>query len=206
MVKDWITRFDLYLLKLLNVDWANPVLDQFWLLITQLHKHAWFQYGLAPVVLLILFYIYRLQTVKLLVALGLAIGLADTIAYRGIKGYADRERPFQNEEITWVRKVGEAHGKSFPSNHAANVFAAVAVLSWYFPRGRKGFYIFAILVGMSRTALGVHYPTDVIAGAALGIFVGFFVRFFLLNRYAWFRMAHPRTKKLSRRDQFMDAR
>jgi undecaprenyl-diphosphatase len=99
----------------------------------------------------------------------------------------DRPRPFQNTEISsWLRKVGEAHGPSFPSNHAANSFAAASVLAWYFPGVGYLFYIFAGLIALSRIALGVHYPTDVIAGAGLGIFVGFLIRICLLNRVRWF--------------------
>jgi undecaprenyl-diphosphatase len=72
-------------------------------------------------------------------------------------------------------KVGTAHGASFPSNHAANCFAAAAVLSWYFRRWRALFYTLAGAIAISRVALGVHYPSDVLAGAILGYFVGWLV-------------------------------
>lgn len=185
---DLLYRWDLFLLRVFNVRLADPVLDQFWLVITQLHKNLWFQAIALPVGLLALVYIYRAQAVKLILALSLGIGLSDSLAYRGIKSVVDRQRPFQNEQISWVRKVGQAQGKSFPSNHAANAFAGAVVLAWYFPVAAHWFYIFALLVALSRVGLGVHYPSDVIAGSMLGIFVGYLVRILLLNRYAWFRM------------------
>jgi undecaprenyl-diphosphatase len=192
---DLIKMFDYFVLHYLNVDLGNPVLDQFWLTITQLHKFAVVQYGVFPLVLAALAYIYRARSIKILVALALALGLADAFSYRVVKHIVDRPRPFQNSEISsWLRKVGEAHGPSFPSNHAANSFAAASVLTWYFPGVGYLFYIFAGLIALSRIALGVHYPTDVIAGAGLGIFVGFLLKICLLNRVRWFFMRAPVSK------------
>jgi undecaprenyl-diphosphatase len=120
---------------------------------------------------------------------GLAVGLSDMISYRVIKFLIQRPRPFNNPEIAkWLRHVGDAHGPSFPSNHAANSFAAAVILSWYFPSLRKVFYIIAILIGYSRIALGVHYPSDVVTGAILGILVGLLIKVSLLNRWKFLRL------------------
>ncbi len=186
---DPLKQFDYQILHLFNVDWGDPTLDQFWLLITQLHKQMLVQFVVFPVLLLGLLYIYRGHAIKLLLALALALGIADAVSYRVVKAQVNRPRPFQNPEISsWVRKVGQAHGPSFPSNHAANAFAAAAVLAWYFSGGSYFFYIFAPLVALSRFVLGVHYPTDVLAGAGLGLFVGFLIRILLLNQVHWFLM------------------
>jgi undecaprenyl-diphosphatase len=185
---DYLYRWDLFLLHLFNVKLANPYMDLFWLEITNMHKQMWFRAGLAPLLAAAAVYIYRTEVLKIVVALVIAVGLSDTLAYRGVKSAVDRQRPFQNEEISWVRKAGEAHGRSFPSNHAANVFAAAAVLAWFFPPWVYGFYIFAGLIAMSRVALGVHFPSDALAGMILGIIVGYLVRILILNRVKWFRL------------------
>jgi|AGTN01.1.fsa_nt_gi PAP2 superfamily. len=62
---------------------------------------------------------------------------------------------------------------SFPSGHAQTAFAIAAVLSAYIPRRYNLItYLLAAAVGMSRIYLGVHYFTDVIAGAAVGTLIG----------------------------------
>ena len=62
---------------------------------------------------------------------------------------------------------------SFPSNHASNVFALAAFFSYNYRKLMIPCFITAALIGYSRIYLGAHYPTDVLAGIALGMLVGF---------------------------------
>lgn len=70
-------------------------------------------------------------------------------------------------------------GFSLPSNHAA-IFASIATVM--FIMNRKLAYLFtffALLVGVSRIVIGVHYPSDIIAGFSVGIIVGLlFIKLF----------------------------
>lgn len=61
---------------------------------------------------------------------------------------------------------------SFPSGHAINAFGAAAVVAWFVPAFRVPAYMIAGIVGLSRIVRGSHFPTDVFAGAVLGILVG----------------------------------
>ncbi len=60
---------------------------------------------------------------------------------------------------------------SFPSGHAATSFACAALLAWLTPLPKVPLYALAALIAFSRVYNGVHYPLDVLAGAALGLAV-----------------------------------
>jgi undecaprenyl-diphosphatase len=58
---------------------------------------------------------------------------------------------------------------SFPSGHATTAFALATLLALWYPRWAIGFLGLAVGVGFTRVLLGVHFPSDVLAGAALGM-------------------------------------
>ncbi|WP_028746502.1 phosphatase PAP2 family protein [Rhizobium mesoamericanum] len=75
--------------------------------------------------------------------------------------------------------------QSFPSGHSANIGALFVALALLFPRFRLGFIGIGLWLGATRIIIGVHYPSDVVAGLALGAWVAFatsvlFVRFGLV--------------------------
>lgn len=79
----------------------------------------------------------------------------------------DRLRPFQADpKITPA--VPPPHGKSYPSGHASAAFAAARVISRLEPTLAREAYGLATQVAVSRVYAGVHYPSDVVAGALLG--------------------------------------
>jgi len=61
---------------------------------------------------------------------------------------------------------------AFPSGHAFNIFGAAAVISWFAPALRIPVFLAAGLGGLSRIVRGSHFPTDVFAGAVLGVLIG----------------------------------
>jgi len=60
---------------------------------------------------------------------------------------------------------------SLPSGHSATSFACAAMLAWLTPLPKVPLFALATLIAFSRVYNGVHYPLDVIAGAALGLAV-----------------------------------
>jgi len=65
---------------------------------------------------------------------------------------------------------------SFPSGHSVTAFATATALAFMAPRAGKALIGLAILIGLSRVITGAHYPSDVIAGMALGVATTIFMR------------------------------
>ncbi len=94
--------------------------------------------------------------------------VANLVVEQRMKARFRRQRPF----IPVLRAVvvGKKPGTwSFPSGHTANAFGAAWILSRVWPQGAPVFLTLASLVGLSRIYVGVHYPSDVLFGAAAGI-------------------------------------
>jgi undecaprenyl-diphosphatase len=83
------------------------------------------------------------------------------------KELIDRPRPFEVLEQA-DPLIGATVGDSLPSGHAATSFAGAVVLSYLFRRGLGAFALLALAVSFSRLYVGVHYGSDLLAGAALG--------------------------------------
>jgi undecaprenyl-diphosphatase len=94
---------------------------------------------------------------------------ADLIAI-GIKEAFDRQRPFIDRPDPPPLLLSVL-GDSFPSGHAATSFAGAAVLMRFLPGRWPVLVALAVGIAFSRVYVGVHYPSDVIAGALLGVLV-----------------------------------
>jgi undecaprenyl-diphosphatase len=93
--------------------------------------------------------------------------LTDQAVNAVIKPLAGRERPcFMLEHMRLL--IPQPHSHSFPSSHAANTAAMAALFSIRYPKYSVFFILTAGLIGISRIIVGVHYPSDVAAGALLG--------------------------------------
>lgn len=165
------------LFHLINQDWTNSAFDWFLPSITDLHRDQRMLFVLIPI-LAIWIWKRRALALKSILAIGLTILLCDTVAYRGIKSLVHRPRP-PDAGISLVLRTTRYSGFSFPSNHAANMFGAATILSFVVPGAGLITFPIAALIAYSRVYVGVHFPIDVIAGAALGWLIGLLVWRFL---------------------------
>lgn len=113
--------------------------------------------------------------------LAATIAVADQTSAKVLKPIFKRARPSvvlaDSKPLFGVR-----HSYSFPSVHATNFFAAAPILAAVFPPASVAAFAGAAAVCFSRVYVGDHWPSDVIAGAALGLFLGW------LGRRALFRV------------------
>ena len=103
-------------------------------------------------------------------AAAISLLLAD-LASSGLKEAVDRPRP-PRADPTFEAAVPLAPSPSFPSGHATTTFACAVAIALLVPRLRLAALGLALTVGLARVYLGVHYPLDVLAGAALGSLIG----------------------------------
>lgn len=97
---------------------------------------------------------------------GVCVWGSDGISHL-LKVVTDRPRPFVTMPHLHVL-VSRPASNDFPSSHATTAFAGAVVLSYLRPRLWPAFVIAAAAIAYSRLYVGVHYPTDVLAGAAVG--------------------------------------
>ncbi|MEZ5490585.1 MAG: phosphatase PAP2 family protein [Gammaproteobacteria bacterium] len=98
---------------------------------------------------------------------GLLAFLMELPCFMGLKAFIKRDRPFVHRGNP-TSLITPADKFSMPSGHSAAAFLMATLAAVYFPALGVSVYCWATLIGLSRILLGVHYPGDVIAGAALG--------------------------------------
>ena len=142
--------------------WSSPILDHLLPWLTYLGSHF-------AVILFIIFSLIITKQRRIFRRLLLLYTIQSVLIY-GLKFLIRRERPlFILEMASKIsRGPGEILDPSFPSAHATFAFMMATLLAHWFPRYRILFYIIAGFIAWTRIYLGLHYPTDVMAGALLG--------------------------------------
>ncbi len=152
----------LFIQEYIRRDW----MDGFWEMITHLGDG-----GIFWIILALLLLIPRKTRGAGLSAL-LAMGVGALITNVAIKNIVARVRPYDTiSEL--ILLIERQHDYSFPSGHTCASFAAAYALYRTLPR-KWGIpcLVLATLIALSRLYVGVHYPSDVLGGLAVGIFAG----------------------------------
>ncbi len=167
-----IQEIDAYILGLIYTYCHNETLDKFMIFITTLGNMGaiWIVIGISC----LLFRISRKIGIEILISLIIGALLGNLT----IKPLVGRVRPFYIvPDISLL--IPEPYGYSFPSGHALSSFAASTVI--FLNNKKLGVItlILASIIAFSRLYLYVHYPSDVLVGAFLGIIVGIFSKYIL---------------------------
>ena len=125
----------------------------------------------GTVCILIFLWFKKMRGLGLILATGVAVWVSDSLGAM-LKELIARDRPCHT--LDNVRDIAScANSFSFPSNHAINSFTVATIISLTYKNLAFFLYVLALLIGYSRVYLGVHYPTDVVAGALCGILIGY---------------------------------
>lgn len=165
---DFLYSIDLSIFYFFNHTISAPFLDKFFGLITNVNN--WF---ITYIVLLGVSFAYGGKRGKLaILGVLLLILVTDQTGYRILKEFFERARPCMalGDALTPLGCTGTY---SFPSNHALNNFAAAMFFYRLFPKLKWILFIAASLVAISRVYLGLHYPSDILGGAVIGLAFGY---------------------------------
>lgn len=180
-----IQQIDNRLLTLINFN-GSPAYDQFWMLYTD--KLTWLPLAVVVVWCLLRRGGWR-HALIVSVVLCLLFLVSDFVIACLIKPLVARPRPSHDVHVMHLLSYvdnyrGGRYG--FPSNHASNGFAIATMLTLIFRRPLIIICAFLWAIGScySRLYLGVHFPSDILAGAVIGTLTAFAAWFFYktLNR------------------------
>jgi undecaprenyl-diphosphatase len=162
----FIAHRDQSLMRRIN-RWHAPRWVRIWMMCATRGGDGWLWYAMGLIVLL-----FGGGDRFLAVGTGaLAAGIGIAIFLR-IKKLTGRKRPCAYEPHAWA-KLLPPDQFSFPSGHTITAFAVAVSLSLYYPGLSIGLLFCAASVAASRILLGMHFLSDVLAGAAIGTGLAF---------------------------------
>lgn len=100
--------------------------------------------------------------------------LVPALSFLGIsifRKFCDAQRPYEVYDFKPLLPK-DTKGKSFPSRHMFSIYVIAATVAHFYPEACIGLGFAGIVLGVIRVITGVHFPRDVVAGAAAGIFFG----------------------------------
>jgi undecaprenyl-diphosphatase len=163
--------FDNYLIQGISF-LRNSILDKFFLVITFISSELIIFFVLTAL------FLWRENKRRWILPLWMSLGVSGLVGFI-LKIMIQRARPYQLGIISLLPGLAEASHSiwnfSFPSFHAMFAFCAIPILVEQFPRLKKVWIVFAVLVAFSRVYLGLHFVSDIIAGALIGYLIGMMI-------------------------------
>lgn len=183
-----MNEFEITILDFIQEHLRFGFLDKMMVLLTRLADD-----GIIWIVLAIALICFK-QTRKMGITLGLALLLGLLVGNLGLKNLFARPRPYTvNDSIVPNMLVERLSDFSFPSGHTRCCFEAGMAMLLCDKRFGKVAFVLGGFIGFSRMYLYMHYPTDVLAGAALGLINGF-IAFIIIDKI--YKLIDNRKSKL----------
>ena len=161
----FIERRDHRLMRRLN-RWRAPRWIRIWMIAATRLGDGWLWYSLA-VLLLVFGGPQRFAAVSA----AASAALAGVAVFKILKSLSHRRRPCQLEPHCWS-KVLPPDKFSFPSGHTMTAFSIALVLCYFYRGVEVPLGFFACSIAISRIVLGMHFLSDVLAGAIIGVGLG----------------------------------
>ena len=146
--------------------WKAPRWIRFWMLAATRMGDGWIWYSLAAILLVI-----GGPARHAAVGAAMSAALVGILVFKALKALSRRPRPCQLEAHCWA-KILPPDQFSFPSGHTMTAFSIALVVSFFYPVLEGPLYFLAVSIALSRIALGMHFMSDVLAGAVLGSALG----------------------------------
>jgi membrane-associated phospholipid phosphatase len=161
--------------------------------LTDFGRPAWVLWSLAATLFAVAIISPRLRGTSRSLLLGLGTRLqflffavlVPVLAGEVIKWIVGRGRPFVGGEanvFNFAHFAGTEAYASFPSSHAITGFALAFAVSAVWPQARVPMIVYAVLIAISRLVLLAHHPSDVVAGALIGVVGAMLVRYWFAAR------------------------
>lgn len=164
---EWILNIDNSILDFIQNNLRSPKLDKIMSLITSLGN-----IGIIWMVIALIAISIRKYRKYGYIILG-ALLLCMIVGNITLKNLVGRARPFNANEKLNLLIISAPQDFSFPSGHTMCSFAAATVICYINKKAGVLAIILSMLIGFSRLYLYVHYPSDVLVGAIIGIFLGY---------------------------------
>jgi len=161
----FITSGDRRLMHRAN-NWFAPRWIRWWMLGATRAGDGWLWYGLGLVILIFGGH----ERFSAVIATALA-AIGSIAAFQGLKRITGRRRPCEVERHCWATLLPPDQF-SFPSGHTMTAFACATAIAFFYPATAPALFFFAFSIAVSRIVLGMHFLSDVVAGALVGALLG----------------------------------
>jgi|SRR5271165_7155363 len=162
----FVTRRDHRVMMRAN-NWLPPRWVRIWAMTATRAGNGWLWYAIGICVLLF----GDRNRFRVVGSCGLAGG-ASVLLFMWVKRLTGRKRPCEVEPHRWANLLPPDQF-SFPSGHTMTAFAVVLPVAMIYPMTAPALYFFAVSIAISRILLGMHYLSDVVAGAVIGAGLGY---------------------------------